>query len=177
MIAFVDIETTGLDPVQHEPIEVGIVLAEHSYVIEEIEFSLKFDEAKAEPRALEINGWGQRKFAPVLEPVDAQETISSIFEYDSSKPVLFCAWHAQFDETFLDQWYKRVGLATKPWGHRDVVDLPSLIMGRKGVVSPGSSRDLLKQLGLDADFEGRHTALADARMNHKAYCELNLWEV
>lgn len=172
MINFIDIETTGLDPVNHEVIEVGIVQAKHRMVIDSIEFSLPFNEREADPKALEVNGWGKRKFAPQVSIESGLEFITEQFEDDA----IFCAWHAHFDEGFLAQLFKKHG-QKPPWNHRKVVDLPSLIMGRKGVITSGSSRELMKQLGLDPQFADRHTALADAEANKRCFDCLDLWEI
>jgi DNA polymerase-3 subunit epsilon len=168
---FIDIETSGLDPNKHDVIEVGIVSTHHGKVERRTQFSLAFDPAYASPRALEVNGYGKRTFAPLLPDDEAFALVDDIF----SDKGLFIAWHAHFDSSFMNAWYARANRST-PWTHRRVVDLPSLIMGAKGIITLGSSREMLIQLGLDADFEGRHSALADAEMNWKAYQKLELWE-
>lgn len=172
MIHFVDIETSGLDPYRHEVIEVGVVSAAHGERVDELEFSLPFDESRAEPRALEINGWGRRPFAARVSVADGLDALDATFQ----KGDLFCAWHAHFDEAFLAELYRKNDRRA-PWSHRAVVDLPSLIMGRLGVITAGSTKDLMAQLRLADDFEGRHTALVDAEANLRAYQELRLYEV
>lgn len=168
MIAFIDIETSGLDPAYHDVIEVGCVFAEHGHRIGDDEFSVPFREDRAEPRALEVNGWGNRPFAEQITHDEAADRLEMWFEDDVT---YFCSWHTTLDECFLNQMLRRGG-RTVPWSHRNVIDLPSLVMGRLGVLTPGSSRELLVQLGLDPDFEDRHTALADAHANYRAYMAL-----
>lgn len=172
MIVFVDIETSGLDPNYHEPIEVGLVAAEYRREMSSVEFSLAFDPVKADPKALEVNGWSYREFAPVFSVEDAHASLMDHF----ADGALFCAWHSHFDEAFLAAWCRRNSLEI-PWSHRAVVDLPSLVMARCGVVVRGSTRTLAKQLGLDPDYDGRHSALGDAGFAYDVFCQLELYEV
>ena len=171
MIHFVDIETSGLDPVRHDVIEVGIVTAEYGQVVEEVEFSLPFASSNASPKALEVNGWGQREFAPLVPKDVGKFILDEILDEG-----LVAAWHAHFDFGFLAQFCQENGDGRVPWSHRAVIDLPSLVMGRLGVLTRGSTRDLMAQLRLPDDFEGRHTALADAYANFRVYEALRLYE-
>jgi DNA polymerase III epsilon subunit-like protein len=172
MIHFIDIETSGLDPVEHEIIEVGVVSAEKGVIKGGIEFSVPFDLERASPRALEVNGWGKRPFAEqVSKAAGAAKLADGIRKGD-----LVASWHVLLDFGFLNP-FCQAHLGDTPWGHRGIIDMPSLVMGKLGVLTSGSSRDLMSQLGIDPDFEGRHTAYADALANYWAYKQLGLFEV
>src|SRR3990167_3951116 len=58
-LAFIDVETTGLNVTKHEIIELGCVLAKPSLeIIEEFELKIKPEHIEnAEPVALKINGY------------------------------------------------------------------------------------------------------------------------
>ncbi len=180
MIHFIDIETTGLDPYRHEMIEFGMVSAEKGRKVSELEFSLPFDVDAADPGALDVNGWGRREFAPEVTVKQATRYLWSAI----TNKHLVSAWHAHFDFAFLGEFWRRameeLEFAPRrrpPWSHRGVVDLPSLVMGRMGVLTAGSTKDLMSQLGIEDEFEGKHTALADAEANFRVYQELKLYEV
>src|SRR3989344_1827455 len=65
-LAFVDIETTGLNPDHHEIIQIGVVLAEQNWLnnkielkfVEEFELKIKPERiSDADPQALRVNGY------------------------------------------------------------------------------------------------------------------------
>lgn len=62
MLAFVDTETTGLDPDRHEVWEVGLVLADSAELgsFSEHEWLLPASAAKGDPIALEVSGFHER---------------------------------------------------------------------------------------------------------------------
>lgn len=173
MIAFIDIETSGIDPLQHEVIEVGVVVAEHRDIKDTLEFSLPFDLEKAQPKALEVNGWGEREFAPQLDHLEAVKKLDEF--WDAWEPEVTTSWHTHFDFPFLQAWHSRLGYP-HPWGHRSVLDMPSLVMGRMGVCAAESQRAVMKRLGL-VEWENQHRALADAQAVFNVYCALELWEI
>ena len=119
----VDIETTGLDPLHHEVIEVGMIidLPDHPEVYP-VEFSLAFDENKADPEALAVNGWGSREFAPLINPRDA-----ALVLHENLDDVHIVGKNPTFDAGFLEVFLKRHGYQ-RNWHHR-LVDVGSLFWG------------------------------------------------
>lgn len=165
-----DVETSGTNPFMHDVIEVGIVLLDEGLsVIEEREFSLPFDVREASPEALEVNGWGQRPFAPEVDFDTAKKWLYEMF--GPYKTTAMIGMHAKFDAGFLEALLaRRCGDIDNPWG-KHVYDLPSLAAGRWGILPPLRSHDMVKLLELDHGGKvweagsDRHTALGDARLN------------
>ncbi|MBP6912721.1 MAG: hypothetical protein KBB86_02185 [Candidatus Pacebacteria bacterium] len=65
-LAFIDVETTGLNPDKHELIQIGIVLADQTWEgdkvtlkhVDEIELKIKPERiSDADPQALRVNGY------------------------------------------------------------------------------------------------------------------------
>lgn len=149
----VDIETSGLDPAYHDVIEVGLVSSRGLVK----SFSLDFDEVKADPKALEVNGWGKRELAPKVEMVEALAELSAAFF--PFKHTLLVASPAHFDVGFLEQLFRREGL-TPPWGPRSIIDLKSFACARFGVLTDLKNSEISRML--DIEDTSDHTALGDA---------------
>lgn len=151
----VDIETTGLDPTVHEVIEVGLCAANYH----ETEFSLAFDESKADPVALEVNGWGQRDFAPQLELPDALGVLQGAF----GGGALIVASPAHFDVPFLEALFRRQGMRP-PWSHRSVIDIKTFACAKWGVLTDLRNDEIARMLDVEPlELGDAHNALNDAR--------------
>lgn len=157
----VDIETSGLDPAYHDIIEVGIVAANGN----ERSFSLKFDLANADSKALEVNGWGHREFAPQVDKHHALRVLLEAFEGGA----LLVASPAHFDVGFLEQLFRREGM-DPPWSHRSVIDLKSFACARFGVLTDLKNSEISRLL--DIEDTSDHTALGDARWTAQLMHEL-----
>lgn len=148
----VDIETNGLNPHYHQPIEVGLVSHDNL----QASFSLGFDVRTSSPEALEINGWGQREFAPPMTDYDAIKLVMKWFENGE----YIVAAPAHFDVGFLEAWMRRLGY-DPPWGHRRVIDVKSFAQGRWGALASLSNSMMGKLVSLE-DSANKHSALDDA---------------
>lgn len=165
-IIFFDVETTGLSFFKHEMIEIGYVNHRGSI---EFSFSLDFDESKADPEALAVNGWGKREFAPTVDPHWAAQQIALDWE---GKAIV--ASPTYFDMGFVLAFLEKHDV--KPtWSHRTVVDLRSYFLGDR-MKSAGeealSLDDISKKLGVPAPLD-RHSALVDAKWMRDLYTEID----
>lgn len=170
-LIFLDLETSGLDPVDDEPIEFGIVGPGAA----EWTFSVPFDEAKASPEALKVNGWGQREFAPLIP--DARDAAVKLWGYLGGNPAPVLVGNAvHFDASFVREFIRRhaPALNPEPWDHR-LVDLKSLAAGRIGV-DPRSltSAAIGRHFGVPLPDDA-HTAIVDARWNRDLFYAMGLY--
>ncbi len=155
--AFVDIETSGVDPEFHEMIECGIIL-ENPY--REAQFSLPFMLTKANPKALEVNGWGKREFAPEMEPREAAGLVWNLL-----KDKYLVGQAVQFDAAFLRAFLLAHGYFPS-WNFR-LVELSALASGHLGLEPPIKSELISEKLGISN--EDKHTALADAKWDREVF--------
>jgi DNA polymerase III epsilon subunit-like protein len=180
LFAAVDLETSGLDPAKHEIIEVGVVLElprlggalYDSIVVEQHTFSLPFDVARADAKALELNGWGTRPFPPERDPAWAAGFMSAVLadKYIVGK-------NPQFDVGFLAALLARYGL--KPTWHHRLVDVGMLAWGYSSGVEtycmgqvwpqPPNSEKVAELVNVDWPENERHTALADAQWAYDVF--------
>lgn len=173
MRAFLDIETSGLDPFEHEIIEVAYLL-ERADVLgaRTVQFSLLFDHSKAETMALEVNGWGTREFAPLIK--DHREAAAKL-AFDL-KDAIIVGNAVHFDTEFITHFIRRYApaLDSRPWDHR-LVDLKSLAAGRIRIDPAELNSDAIgRHFGVPLPRDA-HSALADARWNRELYHAMGLF--
>lgn len=155
----VDIETSGLDPHRHEVIEVGLVHRDGSTWA----MSLPFDETKADPKALGINGWGFREFATMRDFDYLGQLLHKIFYHTNT---MLVASPAHFDVGFLEALIRSHG-ETPPWGHRNIIDLKSYACARFGVLNDLKNSEISRMLNIEDTSD--HTALGDAKWTARLF--------
>jgi DNA polymerase III subunit alpha, Gram-positive type len=158
---FVDLETSGTVPGHHEIIEIGMVTDDGA----EFECSLDFDIDKASPKALEVNGWGQREFAPKINIFEAKTAVQNFW-----MDLLPVVNNPGFDISFLRAWLCPEDIACS----YTAVDLKSLVAGKLGIAPPLQTSQVVKHFGIGNP--AKHTALGDARWNMHLFLALHLWE-
>jgi len=172
---FIDIETSGLNPYYHEPIEVAWVDLDHT--VPDISFSLPFDPINAEEKALEINGWGNRPFATRVKHIDALRLLT-----EELRDEILVGNNIAFDLAFLSAYLRRH--RREPTWYHSGFDLKSLVAGHMGV-SPAlvTTERIIQHFGLAPQrfvcakaLKRYHGALYDAKWNRHIYELLNLWE-
>jgi DNA polymerase III alpha subunit (gram-positive type) len=168
-LAFIDIETTGLDPTRHEIWSIGLVV-DHEGVTEEYQWYLPVTLATAEPMALKVGKFYDRH--PSFNK-DLKEKVSLPRPTARQLAVLTDGAHlvgnvVSFDAGFLNLWMRSHGAA--PTWHYHLVDCEALAAGKLGHEPPWKSQELSERLGVEVPGEeDRHSALADAHWARRIY--------
>jgi DNA polymerase-3 subunit epsilon len=173
VLAFLDVETTGLDPQRHEVIQIGVVLAKQieregnvGPAIEKIdEFEIKIKPERledAEEDALRINGYSEADwmFAPDLK--NAMDFVSK-----KLAGTVQVSHNLTFDSAFIEKSFERAGLENPMLRYK--LDTISIAFARLY-----NRRDVKYSLRYLCDLfqiknENAHTALADARALYEVY--------
>ena len=158
-LAFIDLETTGLDPERHEILEIGVIRV-HGDTLEEIERAdvrvrpERLD--KADPRALALNGYSEKGWRDASSLTEALGRIAALFE-----GATLAGHNVWFDRAFLDAGWRRTGVTPPEMDHH-VLDTATLAwpLVAAGLVESVSLAPVCERLGIDGSEP--HRALSDA---------------
>lgn len=171
-LVFVDTETTGLDPDRHDVWEIALIDDKG-----ETEYQLPVDLSSADPTALRINRFYERRNAMSqgrdLASFSARRTVPEV-DWWSHGPrsiaediavrldgMTLVGANPAFDAAFLRRFLLDHGQAPM-WSHR-LLDIEAYAAAFCHGM-PKSLRDTAGVLGVPVDEDGRHTALGDARL-------------
>lgn len=158
-ITFVDTETTGLDPSQHEIIEIAAVRTLQDFTIIEA-FSAKVKPQKsiasADKKALQVNRYSDEVW---VDAIDREEALTRLFILMQDSTL--AGHNVSFDIAFIQAAYNAEGMdLPKMDYHRlDTVNL-AWPLKAAGLVETLSLEPLCEYLGIPTT--DAHSALADA---------------
>jgi DNA polymerase III epsilon subunit-like protein len=178
-LAFVDVETTGLDPDRHEVYEVALITddngqrTEYRWWIEDVELRT------ADPDALRISRYYQRYPTAGTERyqegvvLSATSVAALVAKVTAGRHLVGAV--PSLDAAFLTRLLRRAGYA--PAWHYHLVDVEALVAGWLAAAAgefpdirsdldptpPWNSRELALALRVEHDPDAQHTALGDAR--------------
>lgn len=166
-LAFLDVESTGLEPDLHELWELAFILRAPGKDPIEFEAQMPVSLATADPMALEINRFWERHNQKPLAECDPAEnrTLARQIAILLAGAVIIGS-NPGFDVNFLDRWL-RANSAAPTWHYRPVC-VESLAAARLGVRPPWQASELGRLLGV-VKGESQHTAMGDARWNMRMY--------
>ncbi|WP_199769501.1 3'-5' exonuclease [Helicobacter cetorum] len=163
VFTFIDLETTGSNPLKHEILEIGAVQVQNGVIIKRFETFIKVKSVP--PYISELTGISYEDTigAPTISEV-LQEL--RLFLGDS----VFVAHNANFDYAFLEH-----NFIEKLHSPLLNLKLCTLDLSRRAILSMRYSLSFLKEL-LGFDVEISHRAYADALVSYKLFevCLLNL---
>ena len=171
-LAFIDIETTGTNPIKHEIIEIGCLIAKQnddgSFVMtDEFDIKVKPEHIEtAEREALRINGYHESEwvFAHTLD-----EALKLINEKTGGDATMI-AHNLSFDHGFLWNAYSNKGIK-EPFFHKfDTLTMAMMKFKDEEDMQRLSLRALCEKFGVRN--EKAHTALADIRATFEVFKHL-----
>lgn len=175
-LAFIDVETTGLDSDVHEIIELGVVLVRQIpqegkgpglEVIGEYEYKIIPERLyNADPESLKINGYTPEKWTDAKPLKEVMEDFAA-----RTKSASFVAHNVVFDFAFLEKAFTRAGVKNEMHYHKiDTISLAFAKLYHDPKVEKFSLRFLCEYLGIEN--KSAHTALSDARATFELYKKL-----
>lgn len=163
-IAFVDIETTGLDPTRHDILEVAVVRVDPDalIVLEEKSVLVQPERlADADPEALAVCGYSPSVWSRALPLKWALRAIAPLLD-----GALIAGHNVGFDWSFLEAAFRRAGLPL-PRVDYHRLDTASLawLLNANDEVDSVSLDAVCAHFGIERPRP--HRALADARCAHQ----------
>ena len=169
-VVFVDTETTGLDPDQHQIWDIGLIVDDREY-----QWFLEVDLGRADARALEIGRFHERH-PRGHNPGKVDKPTNQTYQVAREVAKLTPGKHLvgavpSFDEERLRKLLRANG-ACPEW-HYHLIDVEALAVGwlaaegRTLIELPWDSEALSRAIGIEPT--DRHEALADARWAKAIY--------
>ncbi|MFA5736809.1 MAG: 3'-5' exonuclease [Candidatus Paceibacterota bacterium] len=175
-IAVIDLETTGLNLEKHEVLEIGGVIAEHTFTndgthifreIEEFEYKVKPQHLEtADPEALRINHYNESEW---LFAGELKQILKDLAQKVEGSIML--AHNVSFDWGFLGLAAQRENVDLKLDYHKlDLLSLAFAKLYHKDWTPKFSLWALAEHFNLRN--KKAHSALADARVTYEIYQKL-----
>lgn len=174
LLAFVDVETTGLIPGHHEMIDIGIVMTDLSgqelgdlFLRIQPDNPDRIDEGARAVNAFDADRW------QALEALPAEAAIDRIVRFHSGiageRNVLMVAFNSHFDAAFLDHLFRSRDRSWRELYHYFILDLPSMAWSRGIRGLTGAS--LSQSLGVEDEphVAEQHTGITGAKLNARIY--------
>lgn len=174
LLAFVDVETTGLIPGYHEMIDIGIVMTDlDGAEIGELFVRIQPEHPeRTEDGARAVNAFDEQTWREhgALSADAAIDRITGFHaDMAGERKVLMVAFNSQFDAAFLDHLFRSQQRSWRDLYHYFVLDLPSMAwsLGLRGLT--GTS--IAGALGVEDEphVAHLHTGMTGARLNARIY--------
>lgn len=167
-LAFIDIETTGLDVIKHEIIEIGCVLTTPDLkVTEEFELKIKPERIEdADPVSLKISHYKEEEWQDAHNLKKAMKIFS-----EKVKDHIMVGQNVAFDSGFLEHAFSRVNILNRMHYHKlDTISIAWAKLHKEPDLEHFSLRELCARFGIKN--KQAHTALPDARATFELYKKL-----
>lgn len=167
-LAFIDIETTGLNLIKHEIIEIGCVLTTPTLqVIEEFELKIKPEHIEnADPVSLKVNHYNAKDWKSAQSLKKAMQILSLKIQ-----DCIMVGQNVAFDSGFLEYAFAKTGIINSLHYHKlDTIAIAWAKFHKDKDFEHFSLRELCLRFGIKN--ERSHTALSDARATFELYKKL-----
>jgi DNA polymerase III epsilon subunit family exonuclease len=167
-LAFVDIETTGLNVIKHEIIEIGVVITTQKLkVIEKFELKIKPKAIEnAEPISLKITHYNKTDWKEAFSSEEAMKIFS-----EKVKDCIMVGQNVSFDFSFLEYAFVKNKLKNSMHYHKlDTISIAWAKLHKKRNITHFSLRELCKHFGIEN--KNPHSALSDAYATYELYKKL-----
>ena len=174
LLAFIDVETTGLTPGYHEMIDIGIVMTD----LDGVELDRLFlriqpqHPERTEEGARAVNAFDEARWREqgALAPADAVAAIMRFHrQVAADRRVLMVAFNSHFDAAFLDHLFRAAERSWRELYHYFILDLPSMAwsQGMRGLT--GSSLAAVLGVPDEPHVAADHTGITGAALNARIY--------
>ncbi|MEK7569663.1 MAG: 3'-5' exonuclease [Patescibacteria group bacterium] len=167
-LAFIDMEMTGLNPTEHEILELAaIITSPNLKVLDEFEVKVKPEHIEtADQTSLKISNYSAKEWGSAVSLREAMETLNA-----KAKDCVMIAHNVAFDSLFIEAAFAKLGIANALHYHKlDTVSVAWAKLHREPDLEHFSLRELCLRFGIENPKA--HTALSDARATYALYKKL-----
>jgi len=167
-LAFIDIETTGINLIENEIIEIGCIIVSPKFkIVEEFEIKIKPEHIEtANKTALKINHYNQKDWEDALNVEEAMKIL-----LEKTKDCIMVGQNVSFDATFLEYNFIKLKLSNMMHYHKlDTISIAWAKLNMEKDFEHFSLREMCKRF--DIINEKPHSALSDARATFELYKKL-----
>lgn len=169
-IAFIDLEMSGLEPIKHEILEIGIVRVGQPglEVLEEWSIKVRPEHMEtADPESLKVIGWTAEAWD---DAVPLQEAMKQCVQKVAGH--ILAGWNVAYDWAFLEVAMQQTGIATSV--HKRILDVQSFAYhALRSDIAFGTCGLETVAKRLSIVMTGHHQALADAQGTFAIYKALS----
>ncbi len=177
ILAFVDVETTGLIPGYHEMIDIGVVLSTlDGNEIDRLFLRIRPQHAeRASAEAIAINAFDPERWQRLgaLPPRTAVDSLVTFHQqHASGRKILMVAFNSQFDAAFVDHLFRSAARSWREIFYYYVLDLPSMAWAHGVRLLQGNK--LCDYFGIpdEPHIPREHTSMTGADLNYRLYREI-----
>lgn len=175
-LVFIDTETTGLDIIKHEIIEIGCIIVSQEWengrptfqIIDEFEIKVKPTRIHdADPVALRINGYTEADWTFAYTLKEAMQLVA-----EKTKDAIMVSHNVAFDFAYLEKAFIDTGVTNEMHYHKlDTISFAyAKLQGED--INKFSLRSLCEHFAIEN--KRAHTALADARAMFEIFKKLSV---
>lgn len=167
-LAFIDIETTGLDVIVNEIIEIGVVITDSDLkIIEEFEIKIKPERIEnANPTALKINHYNEKDWQGAMTLRGAIKILA-----EKVKDCIMVGQNVAFDAGFIEHAFSRMSIDNTMHYHKlDTISIAWAKLHKDPDLEHFSLREMCIRFGIENIKP--HSALSDARATYELYKKL-----
>ena len=114
-ICYIDVETTGLDAVKNDIIQLAGIVEIDGKVESTFEFECQpYSYENLEPKAMEVNGYTRQDLEKFDAPQKVKAQLEGLFtryinKFDKADKFTFAGYNSPFDYRFMKEWWKKGG--------------------------------------------------------------------
>ena len=167
-LAFIDIETTGLNVLEHEIIEIGCVITNHKLkILDEFEIKIQPEHIeRANSTSLKVNHYNEEEWGGAVTLDEALKNFSKRVEGS-----IMVGQNVAFDSGFLEYNLARLKIKNTLHYHRlDTISIAWAKLHRDKKIEHFSLREMCKHFKIKNEHP--HSALSDARATYLLYKKL-----
>lgn len=177
MLAFIDVETTGLQPGYHEMVDIGIIYTdldgnekERLFLRIQPDHPERTSEGARKVNAFSVERWDS------LGALSKSAAVDSLLSFHQSvageKNVLLVAFNSHFDTAFLDHLFRDVERSWRELYYYYVLDIPSMAWSKGIRLLHGQKLSDYFRIQDEPRVAEEHTGITGADLNVRLYREI-----